>query len=300
MSKLRTTGNGIIIQEFLLEPRNRRKFNRFFALCHSDCIVYLRSLRARGYRLPIDQYPLERLLDDLAMDLLGGFLASKDDRPFYRLATYFQELFGEHISEESPDAIYAAFRELLGGFVRQELVRLRGAVEPQILHLERRLKEVLKSGDFGHMFDDATGEHFVFLQEHVSDLRLRKPVISAEALQNIVWDAFFETTSRTAWILRVFALLNEKTTVRNTVSLNQLIQAAVRVNTFSIELESHIPAGLPTPVDSMVEKAAEQAIADSLNVVQNQLLPQFRAKGRLTLEDSMISGLIWERYFKLG
>ncbi|MEW5995414.1 MAG: hypothetical protein AB1744_13610, partial [Candidatus Zixiibacteriota bacterium] len=135
---------GGLIAAFLKHPLNRRLFDRFFRLCCDETAGYLRYLRARGFRLPLDLSSDTDGLQNLAIDLLGTFLASPGGRPFPILMDYFKKTVRSELTQPDPAQLYHRFRALLHGHIRQERTRLFAAQDPQIENLKRRFKETLK------------------------------------------------------------------------------------------------------------------------------------------------------------
>jgi len=84
--------SGKAIKAFLLNPVDKRTFGTFYSVCFSQTITYLRYLKSRNWKLPIEKSENENPLADLAIDILGPLLQSCPGEPFLSFVT---DLFGE-------------------------------------------------------------------------------------------------------------------------------------------------------------------------------------------------------------
>ena len=70
-----TEAKDTIIREFLIQPHNRRIFNDFYKFCYNYTKGYLHYLKRKNYQFPYDERTDKDPIDDLAIDILGFFLA---------------------------------------------------------------------------------------------------------------------------------------------------------------------------------------------------------------------------------
>jgi len=296
---------GRIVRAFLISPLNRKTFDSFFKTCYSHTLGYLRYLKAKGFQLPLEHRSDGDPFGDLAIDLLGTFLRSTKDKPFPIVFDYFKKVGISDPDQADPDDIYHHFTLLLRGHIRQQLSRLKAQQDPQIDHLKRRFKEILIAPRFGSM-QGSSGEECLFLIQHSRNLRggnrsqarpsTSKLPIPYDELLQIVERAYLKSTSRTAWCLNIFELLNETTEYQNLVKKHELLAAIVSVNAKYIDADGLQPTGLPTAENALLMRDIEEAIAQTLVWLGETVLSGFVRKGRINGDEAERFRAASERY----
>ena len=274
-----------ILRAFLNRPLHKRNFDRFFRLCCSEVVIYLRILRASGWRLPEDQVQQENTLHDIAYDILGAFLANRPNLPFFVIFDYLKR---HRLSpEEMPsDEFVKHFRFLIRGFTRKELTLLRGLMDPQIRNLKRRLNDILAGDEYASAlcFDDR--EESDYLLRNAKNLRSDCSVIPRDALDQIVRDVYQVSRSRSEWCTGIFQLLNEQTEFRNAIPRSLLISVCVAVNAEMVDASGLITGHIPTPTEEHLRQATRRAVSETLDWLLSSVITPFVARGRLSAEDA--------------
>jgi len=273
-----------ILRAFLNRPLHKRTFDRFFWLCCSETLAYLRILRASGWRLPEDQVQQENPLEDIASDILGSFLASERNRPFYVIFDYLERY---HLSPEEtpPDQLVKHFRFLLRGFIRKELTLLRGLMDPQIRNLKRRLNDILAGDEYASVLCPGDREESVYLSRNTKNLRFDCSVIRRDALDRIVRDAYRVSRTRSEWCAGIFRFLNEQTEFRNAVPRSLLIGVCVAVNAEVVDASGLVSGHVPTPTEEYLKKRVALAMEATLEWLESTVMARFVEKGRLDEAD---------------
>jgi len=276
---------GHIIKAFLLSPLNRKAFDSFFGICYQSTVGYLRYLKAKGFQLPHELKAEGNPFGDLAIDLLGTFLHSNRDRPFPVIFGYFNKLGYAQPREADPDDLLHCFTVLLRGHIRQQLARLKVQQAPQVDHLKRRFKEILKDVRF-KILPKSSGEEWISLAQHCDDRREGRPPLLYNDLLQIVEKAYLNSRSRTDWCLDIFKLVNEATQYQNLVKKHELLTAIVSVNSKYVEADGLQPVCLPTPKEALLTKTIEEAIAETLSWLKESVLDRFIHNVRIDSEEA--------------
>jgi len=286
---------GRILQAFLLNPLNRRAFDSFFKTCYSHTVGYLRYLKAKGFQLPLEHKADGDPFGDLAIDLLGTFLRSAKENPFPIVFDYFNKAGISDPDQADPDELHHHFTVLLRGHIRRQLSRLKTQQDPQIDHLKRRFKEILIVPRFGSM-QGSGGEKCLFLTQYRHDLRGDKSPLPYDELVQIVERAYLKSTSRTAWCLNIFELLNQATEYQRLVKKHELLAAIVSVNAKYIDADGLQPTGLPTAENALLMRDIEEAIAQTLAWLEESVLSTFVRKSRINADEAQRFSVASERY----
>jgi hypothetical protein len=286
MASSKSDSCGAIIQEFLLRPLNRKAFDAFFRLCYQHTIGYLRFLTAKGYRLPFEHKVGGDPVSDLTIDILGTFLQSTKDQCFPVVFSYFRKVGVTDSSRFASEKLYHHFTVLIRGHIRQEVFHLVGQYDPQIDHLKRRFKEILKSPDFNTMTANPDSAEVVFLSENAQNLRQEKMPVSYDEILAIAEQAYSMDQPRSRWCRRIFELLNENENAQNFVKKHELLSAVIAVNLKYIDADGLLPTCLPSPEEDFAIKAAEKALVQTLVWLAEAVLKEFVRKGRLTEDEA--------------
>ena len=285
MTSSSSDSHGHIVQAFLLNPLNRKTFDSFFKTCYSHTVGYLRYLKAKGFLLPLEHKTDGNPMADLAIDILGTFLHSTKENPFPVVFDYFNKLDLIEADDVNVDDLYHYFSVLLRGHIRQQLSRLKVEQDPQIDHLKRRFKEILKAPCFGSM-QKSRSEEFLCSTQYSDNLREDKRPMPYEELLRIVETAYVNSTTRTAWCQNIFELLDKETEYQNLVKKHELLAAIVSVNAKYVDADGLQPTRLPTPEDALLMEAIEEAIAQTLLWLREAVLNGFVRKGGISGEEA--------------
>jgi len=257
---------------------------------------YLRYLKVKGFQLPLEHRADGDPFGDLAIDLLGTFLQSTKDKPFPIVFDYFKKAGVSDSDKADLDELHHHFTVLLRGHIRQQLSRLKAQQDPQIDHLKRRFKEILIAPRFGSMQKSGSEDH-LFLSQHRHDLRRgNKLPIPYDELLQIVERAYLKSTSRAAWCLNIFELLNEAIEYQNIVKKHELLATIVSVNAKYIDADGLQPTGLPTAENALLVREVEEAIAQTLAWLGETVLSGFVRKGRINSDEAQKFKAASERY----
>jgi len=286
---------GRVVQAFLLNPLNRKVFDSFFETCYSYTMGYLRYLKAKGFQLPLEHRVDGDPFGDLAVDLLGAFLHSTKEKPFPIIFDYFKKVGIADPDPVDPDNIYYHFTVLLRGHIRQQLSRLKVQRDPQIDHLKRRFKEILKDSRFELIYINR-GEEYLFLTQNRDNLRDDKRFIPYEELLKIVEMAYVNSTTRSAWCLNIFEFLNEAIEYQNLVKKHELLAAIVSVNAKYIDADGLQPTGLPTAENALLMRDIEEAIAQTVTWLEETVLNDFVRKSRINDDEAQRFWAASEQY----
>jgi hypothetical protein len=276
---------GCIVKAFLLNPFNRKAFNNFFKTCYSHTMGYLRYLKVRGFQLPLDHIADGDPFGDLTIDLLGAFLHSTKENPFPIVFDYFNKVGVSDPDQADPDDIYHHFTVLLRGHIRQQLSRLRAQQDPQLDHLKRRFKEILKDPRFGST-QKSRGDEYLFLTQYSRDLRGDKSPLPYDGLVQVVERAYLKSRSRTAWCLNIFELLNKATEYQNLVKKSELLSAIISVNAKYADIDGLQPTHLPPPENALLMRDIEEAISQTLAWLEESVLGTFVRKSRINSDEA--------------
>jgi hypothetical protein len=282
MASSKSDSFGAIIQEFLLRPLNRKAFDAFFRLCYQHTIGYVRFLTAKGYRFPLEPKVGGDPISDLAIDILGTLLHSTKDQSFPVVFSYFRKVGVTDPGRADPTKLYDHFTVLIRGHIRQEIFRLVGQYDPQIDHLKRRFKEILKGPDFTTIKTNPDSAEIVFLSGNAKALRRDERAVSYDELLAIAEQTYSMDQPRSQWCRRIFELLDENENAQNFVKKHELLSAVVAVNLKYIDADGLLPTCLPSPEGDFTIKAAEKAMEQTLVWLEEAVLKELVRKGRLT------------------
>ena len=273
-----------VVKRFLEEPRSRERFDAFFKLCYRHVLGFLGYLKARGFPLPIEQKSDGDPLSDLAIDILGPFLQSSGNRPCVLVFDFFRRQGITDLKSADSAELYDLFRSLLFGFTRQELSRLRKETDPQLDHLKRRFKDVLKGSEYVTYFTGNDRIEYIKLANDETDKHDNRPMILYDRLMALVEDMYHKSKSRKEWCRNIFNALNAATTVQNCLKKHELLSAVVAVNMKYVEVDALVPSYSPAADNGILKEAIEIAKKQTLAWLDKNVLRKFVQKGRITAE----------------
>jgi hypothetical protein len=252
-----------ILRDFIENPVDRPRFDAFFTLCFHLARGYLAHLGRRGFRLPLEEYAGGSGLNDCTIDCLATLFVSLPGRPFYLVVDYLRG----HISPEAPAAdIAARLQALIAGHIRQELHRLKAAVDPQSANIRRRIRQAIRAGDYEEF--EHSGQQAWAWRGAKNGRRTEMPPVDDTILYQVVSDAIYHEShmpDRCRW---VFAALDADDRCQNFLIGYRFLGGMVRV------LGDHGDSGpvpLPSPrevyirsrIQSLASRAVGEAIADA-------------------------------------
>ena len=284
------------LKRFLERPHSRARFDAFFGLCYRHVLGYLGCLKTRGYQMPLEPKADRNPLADLAIDILGSLLQSTKEQPFTIIFDHYHRIGIVDFRQADPVILYDHFRSLLGGFVRQELSRLRKEADPQLDHLKRRFKDTLKPSDYTAFRSDGDPTEYVCLTQHNHDSRENYALISREELAVLVEDAFHRSRNRKQWCRAIFESLNDTTTVRNCIRKHELLAAVIAVNMKYVDVDGPGASRLPGANQGIVETAICEANKQTIVWLRDSVLQGFIEKERMTTEVAERFASAAERY----
>ncbi|HUU46449.1 MAG TPA: hypothetical protein VM118_12025 [Acidobacteriota bacterium] len=133
------------IREFLEDPSQGSCFDAFYSVCFHLARSYLAGLGRRGYRLPLEQYAADTALNDCTIDCLITLFACEPGRPYFLIREYLLP----KIDGQTPDEqVVALLQGLVAGHMRQELLRLKKAFDPQTANLRRLVRRVMQGDEY--------------------------------------------------------------------------------------------------------------------------------------------------------
>jgi len=237
--------NDTTIKEFLVQPHSRTKFNTFYKFCYNFTKGYLHFLKRINYQLPYDDRTDKDPIEDLAIDILGYFLANKkdkqfhlkfeyllvrkDNKPFHVIYDYFSQHGINNFQSQSSDKIKDMFVVLLKGFIKKQIFKFKQSTNPQIENLKRRFKDIIRDSEgFNTLY--INGTDYVYLESDENNLHENKPLIPYHELESIVLKYFNISKNTSQWCLNILSSINRLTKYRNTVSKYLLLTAVVKVN----------------------------------------------------------------------
>lgn len=274
-----------IIRAFLSNPLERVPFDKFFGLCHSETISYLRLLRSTGWRLPEEQVQQENTLSDLAYDILGAFFASRGNKPFFIVFAYFERHGLTDIEQIDSGVLLKKFLILLRGFIRKELTLLRGAENPQIKNLKRRIKDILVGPEYCTKEWPDERTDYIFIVGNKNCLRSDLPPITSDFLIKMVREAFALSRTRTEWCGCIFKFLNDRHEFRNAIPLSELLKVMIAVNVEYADSTGFSMGHVSTPSEDSLRKLVYEAISDTMDRVESEVVKHFVDKEHLVAAD---------------
>jgi hypothetical protein len=286
-----------IIRSFLDHPLDRTRFGAFFELIYRDTLGTLTYLKRKGYRFPDPTGSAPNRLNDLAIDILGAFLAgSTVGQPYPIVLDYFRRAHEQTRSAEQKSDLHPLLLGLLRGFIRQELSRLLKQDDPQIDNLKRRFKDLLNATEFATISFDGSSSELVFLSQHRAALRPDRPLIPYGELELIARETFAESHTRADWCRAIFDRINAATDFQNLVRKHELLRAVIIVNMEFLEIDAWQPSGLPRPRQALLRKIADQALDETLAWTKESIIAEFLAKKRISSEEADLLYLAAEKY----
>jgi hypothetical protein len=271
--------------QFLKEPLNKKYFNLFFHDCFCQTIGYLRYLKAKGFALPLNNVGNGNPFHDLAIELLGNFLQSRKDAPFYLIFAYFEKNQELAFTAENTDRLYEHFLILLRKHIRQGLTRLRKQENPQLDNLKRRFKDILSADNYACKGFDNSSANYIYQKKSENNLRLSGEPISYEHLTRISEESYLHSKSRSEWCANIFDMIDSLEEYQNFVKFHELLSAVITVNAKYVEIDGFNPSPVASPDYGLLKEAVEQAKSDSLQWARSNLIEKFIEKGRISPED---------------
>lgn len=285
-----------IIRDFLADPLSRQIFDTFFKLCYGHTQAYLYSLKNLGYDLMLEDRDDRKAIADRAIDILGVFLSSKTDKPFYHIFDYFERKDLTDLSQATDQDLYHHFNILLRGFIRHELRDIRNQGNPQIHYLKRRFKDIFKSEGFCLMAHAKKGHEKIYLCEHAEDLRTDKPIIPYDELYKLAEKAYFDSNTRVQWCHKIFELLNTDKEYQNLVVRYELMSIVVSINAKYVDLDGLRPTAMPSARDTAIRNAIDKTRKKTIIWLKKEVIPDFIAKQRIDQDEGERFGKAAELY----
>jgi hypothetical protein len=224
-------------------------------------------------------------MSDIAYDILGPFLASRKERPYYVVFEYFERHGMNDPELIIPEILCRCFRILLRGFIRKELTLIRGLENPQIKNLKRRIKDILAGSDYSSKVWPGDKSESCYWAENEAHLRGDCPSVTGDPLYELVKDAFMQSCTRTEWCLQAFRLLDKKIEYRNAVKVHDLISTMIAVNAEFVDAAGQGTWRIPTPVEDYIDKRMSAVIDETITWVESEVLSRFSNKGRISRPD---------------
>lgn len=246
--------------------------------------------------MPTERQSDSHALADLAMDMLGTFLQSSNEQPYWVVFDYFNRIEIDDIVNTDDDELYHQFRILLQGYVRKELSRLRGGTDPQIHNLKRRFKDVLKEPEYIVSRIDGNCIDLVYLRKHQHNLRDTLPPLSYESLTTIVEKAYLNSTNRKQWCQGVFELVDSHEVCQNLVKKHELLSAAVAVNLRYCDLDGIRPTKLTSPDHGLIVRAINEARSETLDWMRESVLNKYVRKSQITQDEANRFRVAFEQF----
>lgn len=232
--------------------------------------------------MPVESGTDYDILSDLAIDILGSFLRSTRDQPYAVIFDHFHEKGMSGYDQLDPVELFKQFRSLLFGFVRQELSRIKKETDPQLDHLKRRIKDILKQPNYNTFFTANNHTEFVCYADNETNKRNSCPPITYGQLLVLVKEAYDLSRNRNEWCHNIFKALNDMTYLQNCLKKHELISAMVNINMKYVEVDGLQSSRFPGTDYQVHEKAIENARKLSLSWLDKNLLKRFVQKDRIT------------------
>ena len=278
------TENGEIIRLFLEDPRSRKQFDPFFKLCYRHVIGYLRYLKVKGYRLPEEMVSAQNPLSDLTIDILGPFLRSARNRPFFLIFDFFQHQGTSDFKHTDTTQLYDLFKSMLFRFTRQELSRITGNANNQLDHLKRRFKDILKGNEYVTFSRDNGRIEYIRLKDDDTIEPRECPVVPYERLLILAEEVYHSSKTRKEWCRNVFRLLSGDTSVQNCLVKHELLSAVIVVNMKYVQADGLHPSLPPSTEYRLTERVAKESREETLQWLSKNMLEKFVQKGQITAE----------------
>ncbi len=276
--------NGDTILHFLNDCHSRKEFNAFYELCYRSTIGYLHFLRNKGYQLPLALATDRNPVVDLSLDILGSFLRSAKNKPFYLIFDYFHQIGITDFQNAEPDELYEKFTPLLFRFIRQDLSKLKNETDPQIANLKHRVNDILKSDNYTVVSSNSGRIKRVMLSKNIHCNRAELPIIPYEETLKIVEESYLKSNNRVEWCKNIFETLDKTPKYQNIFIKHELISAIIAVNMKYVEVENIKPVFTHDAESEILLRKAERTIREVLPWFRIDVLEKYIGKGRLTPE----------------
>ena len=291
-----TEPNDNIIKEFLIQPHNRRKFNDFYKFCYNFTNGYLHFLKRINYQLPYDDRTDKDPIEDLAIDILGFFLAHKKDKPFYIIYNYFSQHGINDFQPQSPEILNDMFAVLLKGFIKKQLFKFKHSTNPQIENLKKRFKVIFKeSRNFKSIRYNKN--EYIYMKSEKENLRKDNPPLPYEDLLDITLKAFYKSNNRTEWCYKIFKYIEEKVIFQNMVSKYQLLTTVVKVNAEYIDNGEFFTHQISSTKSALINSSIKKAFDVSLDNLKTEILSAYLKKQAISIDESELLYIACRNYF---
>ena len=271
---------------FLNKPLNRQYFDAFFKLCYQKTISRLGCLKQKGHRIPSEPDAINNALSKLTMDILGSFLRSDTNKPYVVIFNHFNKLKITDYSQTDSEEIFNQFKLLLSGYTHQELSRIKKETDPQLDHLKRRIKDIIKQPEFATFNEESYHIEYVCLAGDKTENLNNHPLIPYDELLNLVEEAYYISKNRNEWCRNVFKILDKTPEVQNRLKKHELISAMININIKYVEADGLRPSRLPDADYQLYKNDIEDAKKQSLLWLESEILQRFIQKGNITKEES--------------
>jgi len=270
-----------IVAKFFISPKNKASFDPFFALSLNITKRYLSHLKRRGFTFSNSYITDEHSLENLAYDILGYFMASKCNNPFYIIYKYFRKTGITDFQNRDPLVLFGHYLRLLKGFIHQQLTKLNKEEDPQRENLKRRFKEILNESEFEEILIKEKSVHYCLIRQK-DNLRNDQPYIDIESLEQIILEAFNKSKNRREWCHSIFKKLAEFENFQNLIKKSDLLILVVKINyQFLYDPDNYFTKS--TSIEGLVlQHAVKNAIEFTLNAVQQNCISTYIGKNKVS------------------
>jgi len=306
-----TEAKDTIIREFLIQPHNRRIFNDFYKFCYNYTKGYLHYLKRKNYQFPYDERTDKDPIDDLAIDILGFFLANKknkqfhliyehflarkNNKPFHVIYDYFSQHGINNFQSQSPEKLNDMFVVLLKGFIKKQLFKFKQSTNPQIENLKRRFKDIIRDSEvFKTLY--INGTDYVYLESDENNLQDNNPLIPYNELESIALKYFIISKNTSQWCLNILSSINRLTEYRNMVSKYLLLTAVVKVNAEYIDSGEFFTHQASSTKSAWIISFIENAFETALDNLKSKTLPAYLKKQVISVDESELIYLACRNY----
>jgi hypothetical protein len=264
--------NTKIIRYFLKNPHKKIYFNAFFKICFQHTVGYLRYLKTRGFPIEIHDADEFKSLSDISYDVLGIFLKSKKDKPFFRIFDYYKR-HNIDFSETDGTELYNHFTILLRGFIRRKYKKIFRDENPALVNLERRIKDILKESQYGTLKHKGDPTEYFYHEKYKNNLRRHRRPLMMEDVLTIVEKSFRYKQTKKAWVREIFEELDNTEEFQNYIKKYDLIRAAKSVYENHVELDGVGSSCIPPADETLLRNEVEKEKAKSLDYAKNIIMP---------------------------
>ncbi len=273
--------NKISLIEFLNDPSNKRNFIIFYKLCYAHVYGFLTYQKRKGYYYPDNMYTSNDGLSDMAVDILGALFRNDKSRKFNVIYDYYKSHNITEYSSTNVNEIYDLFKQLVNSFTRQELSKLKKAVDPQIDNLKRRIKSILKSSDYAVYSANPSGEKYIRLSSQEHDKNDSNSPIEFDSLLDIAREAYYSSKNRVEWCFNIFETITDEYGPASFVKFHELIKAMIQVNVTDLELYYNDKTNKITTDITYSDSTLNEKKNLTLKWVKEDTLSSFVINGRL-------------------